>query len=173
MCSTSPAHKKPARNRSAVVQKLGWTPLHLVCSIASGVEGVLKPAGLEYAEGLISTAYAKDPFDPAWADDADVKKFLDWEKANLTQGNPRDTGVVVGYIASFLAAHVLEKAGSTLTRENVLNIATHLNDLRVPMLLPGITVTTTPTDYSVINRFQIQRFESGRWVPVGKTISGE
>ena len=102
-----------------------------------------------------------------------MKNFLDWEKANLTQGNPRDSGVVVGYIASYLAAHVLEKAGSTLTRENVLNIATHLSDLRVPMLLPGITVTTSPTDYSVVNRFQIQRFESGRWVPVGKTISGE
>jgi hypothetical protein len=155
------------------VRKLGWTPLHLVCSIASGVEGVLKPAGLENAEGLMSTAYSKDPFDPAWADDADVKAFLDWEKANLTQGNPRDSGVVVGYIASFLAAHVLEKAGSNLTRENVLNVATHLENLRVPMLLPGITVTTSPTDYSVINRFQIQRFTSGRWVPVGKTISGE
>jgi branched-chain amino acid transport system substrate-binding protein len=154
------------------VQKLGWSPLHLVCSIASNVEGVLKPAGLEHAEGLISTAFAKDPFDPAWADDAEVKAFLDWEKVYLTQGNPRDSGVINGYIASFLAAHVLEKAGSTLTRENVLNIATHLNNLRVPMLLPGITVTTSPTDYSVINRFQIQRFAGGRWVAVGKTISG-
>jgi branched-chain amino acid transport system substrate-binding protein len=155
------------------VRKLGWSPLHLVCSIASGVEGVLKPAGLENAEGLISTAYSKDPFDPTWADDADVKTFLNWEKASLTQGNPRDSGVVVGYIASFLAAYVLEKAGSNLTRENVLNVATHLDNLRVPMLLPGITVTMSPSDYSVINRFQIQRFASGRWVPVGKTISGE
>jgi branched-chain amino acid transport system substrate-binding protein len=155
------------------VRKLGWAPLHLVCSIASNVEAVLKPGGLENAEGLISTAYAKDPFDPTWADDADVKAFLNWEKANLTQGNSRDSGVVVGYIASFLTAHVLENAGSTLTRENVLNIATHLNNLRVPMLLPGITVTTSPTDYSVINRFQVQRFHDGRWVPIGKTISGE
>jgi branched-chain amino acid transport system substrate-binding protein len=155
------------------VRKLDWKPLHLVCSIASNVEGVLKPAGLENAEGLISTAYAKDPFDPAWADDADVKAFLDWEKANLTQGNPRDSGVINGYVASFLVAHVLREAGSNLTRENVLAIATHLTNLRVPMLLPGITVTTTPSDYSVVNRFQIQRFESGRWVPVGETISGE
>jgi branched-chain amino acid transport system substrate-binding protein len=152
---------------------LGWTPLHLVCSIASGVEGVLKPAGVENAEGLISTAYAKDPFDPTWAEDADVRIFLDWVKANLTVGNPRDSGIVGGYIVSFLAAHVLEKAGSTLTRENILNIATHLDNLRVPMLLPGITVTTTPSDYGLITRFQIQRFESGRWVPVGKAISGE
>jgi branched-chain amino acid transport system substrate-binding protein len=155
------------------VRKLDWKPLHLVCSIASNVEGVLKPAGLENAEGLISTAYAKDPFDPAWADDADVKAFLDWEKANLTQGNPRDSGVINGYVASFLVAHVLREAGANLTRENVLAIATHLTNLRVPMLLPGITVTTTPNDYSVVNRFQIQRFESGRWVPVGETISGE
>ncbi len=155
------------------IPKLGWSPLHLVCSIAANIEGVLKPGGLENAEGLISTAYAKDPFDPAWADDSDVKAFLAWEQANLTQGNPRDSGVVVGYIASSLAAHVLESAGSTLTRENVLKIATHLDHLRVPMLLPGITVTTSPTDYSVINRFQIQRFEKGRWVPVGKTMSGE
>lgn len=152
---------------------LGWTPLHLVCSIASGVEGVLKPAGLDNAEGLISTAYAKDPFDPTWANDADVKAFLAWAKQNLTQGNPRDTGTVGGYIVSWLAAYILEKAGSTLTRENILNIATHLDHLHAPMLLPGITITTTPTDYSGIASFQIQVFKNGRWVPVGKTISGE
>ena len=102
-----------------------------------------------------------------------MKTFLEWVKANVSQGNPRDSGVVVGYIASFLAAYVLDKAGSTLTRENLLNVATHLNNVGVPMLLPGITVTTSPDDYSVINKFQIQQFESGRWVPVGKTISGE
>jgi branched-chain amino acid transport system substrate-binding protein len=152
---------------------LGWTPLHLVCSIASGVEGVLKPAGLDNSEGLISTAYAKDPFDPTWTDDPDVKTFLAWAKANLTQGNPHDTGVVGGYIVSWLAAYLLEKAGSTLTRQNILSIATHLDHVHAPMLLPGITITTTPTDYTGIGRFQIQRFESGRWVPVGKVMSGE
>jgi branched-chain amino acid transport system substrate-binding protein len=155
------------------VRKLDWKPLHLVCSIAGNVEGVLKPAGFANAEGLISSAYAKDPFDPAWADDADMKGFLAWVKTYLAQGNPRDSGVVNGYIASYLAAYVLEKAGSKLTRENVLAIATHLDNLQVPMLLPGVTVSTSPTDYSVINQFQIQRFESGRWVPVGKTISGK
>jgi hypothetical protein len=91
----------------------------------------------------------------------------------LTQGNPRDSGVVNGYIASYLVAHVLGLAGSALTRENVLSIATHLDNLRVPMLLPGITVSTSPTDYSVVDKFQIQRFENGRWVTVGKTISGK
>jgi branched-chain amino acid transport system substrate-binding protein len=154
------------------VRKLGWTPLHLVCSIAANVEGVLKPAGLENAEGLISTAFAKDPFDPAWRDDEEVKAFLDWAKTYLSQGNPRDSGVLNGYIASFLVAHVLRQAASTVTRQNVLDIATHVHDLHVPMLLPGITVSTSPTNYGVIDKFQVQRFEQGRWVPVGKTISG-
>ncbi len=165
--------QKAGAGQIRVRHNLGWTPLHLVCSIASGVEGVLKPAGLENAEGLISSAYAKDPFDPTWADDADVKTFLEWVKDNLTVGSPRDTGIVGGYIVSWLAAYVLDKAGSTLTRENVLNIATHLDHLPVPMLLPGITITTSPTDYGGITRFQIQRFEGGRWIPVGKAISGE
>jgi branched-chain amino acid transport system substrate-binding protein len=81
--------------------------------------------------------------------------------------------VTNAYVASFLIAYVLEKAGSNLTRENLLTIATHLDKLHVPMLLPGITVSTTPSDYSVINRFQIQRFAGGRWVAAGKVVSGE
>ncbi len=80
MCSISRERNAPAPNISEARHNLGWTPLHLVCSVASGVEPVLKPAGLENAEGLISTAYSKDPFDPNWADDADVKTFLEWAK---------------------------------------------------------------------------------------------
>ncbi|TXL74576.1 ABC transporter substrate-binding protein [Vineibacter terrae] len=152
---------------------LGWKPLHLVCSTSSSIQAVLKPAGFDRAEGVISTAYAKDPFDPAWASDTDTRDYLDWLKANLPQGNPRDTGYAVGYIASFMTAHVLRQAGDTLTRDNVLRIATHLKDLNVPMLLPGITAHTTPTDYSVINRFQVQRFDGRSWTRVGKVISGE
>ena len=164
--------QKAGAGQIRAVHNLGWTPLHLVCSIAGAIE-TLKPAGLENAEGLISTAYAKDPFDPAWADDADVKAFLDWANTNLSQASPREAVVANAYVASFLVAYVLEKAGSNLTRENLLNIATHLDNLHVPMLLPGITVTTTPSDYGVINKFQIQRFEGGRWVAAGRVISGE
>lgn len=152
---------------------LDWHPLHLVCSIASSVEGVLKQAGLDNAEGLISTAYAKDPFDPTWASDPDVTAFLSWAKQYLTQGNPRDTGVVGGYIASWLMAHVLREAGANLTRRHLMDIATHLTDVRAPMLLPGITVTTTPTDYTGIGKFQMQRFDNGRWVLLGKLIDAK
>jgi branched-chain amino acid transport system substrate-binding protein len=164
--------QKAGAGQIRAVHNLGWSPLHLVCSIAGALEAI-KPAGIENAEGLISTAYAKDPSDPAWADDADVKSYLDWASTYLSQASPREAVVTNAYVASFLIAYVLEKAGSNLTRENLLNIATHLDNIHVPMLLPGITVTTTPTDYSVINKFQIQRFEGGRWVASGRVISGE
>ena len=164
--------QKAGAGQVRAVHNLGWSPLHLVCSIAGALEA-LKPAGLENAEGLISTAYAKDPFDPARADDPDVKAFLDWANTYLSQASPSEAVVTNAYVASFLMAYVLEKAGSNLTRENLLKIATHLDNLHVPMLLPGITVTTTPSDYSVINKFQIQRFEGGRWVAAGGVISGE
>jgi branched-chain amino acid transport system substrate-binding protein len=164
--------QKAGAGQIRAVHNLGWSPLRLVCSIAGALEAI-KPAGLENAEGLISTAYAKDPSDPAWADDADVKSYLEWANTYLSQASPREAVVTNAYVASFLMAYVLEKAGSNLTRDNLLNVATHLDHLDVPMLLPGITVTTTPTDYSVINQFQVQRFEGGRWVAAGKVISGE
>jgi ABC-type branched-subunit amino acid transport system substrate-binding protein len=151
---------------------LGWKPLHLICTTASGVESVLKPAGLEKAEGLISTAYAKDPFDPAWAKDTDVQAYVDWVKATLP-ASPADSGYVSGYISSSLTAHVLKQAGDELTRANILAIATHLEHVQIPLLLPGITVNTSPTNYSLINRFRVQQFREGRWVPLGKLVSGE
>ncbi|MCK1465539.1 hypothetical protein IVB34_46325 [Bradyrhizobium sp. 2] len=134
---------------------------------------MLKPAGLEQSEGLISTAYSKDPADRRWENDDDVRGYLAWAKEYLPQKDPNSDSILVGYLASYLMAHVLEKAGSTLTHENLLEISSHLTQVKVPMLLPGITVTTTPDNYSVINKFQLQKFESGRWVPFGDLVSGE
>ncbi len=151
---------------------LGWKPLHLVCTTSSGVETVLKPAGLDRSEGLISTAYAKDPFDPAWAADAEVQAYVNWVKANLP-ASASDPGYISGYISSSLTAYVLRQAGDELTRANILRIATHLDDLQIPLLLPGIAINTTPTNYSMINKFRVQQFKGGRWVPLGELVSGE
>lgn len=152
---------------------LGWKPLHVVCSTSSGIESVLRPAGFERAEGVISTAYSKDPFDPAWANDPEVQGYLSWVKANLPQGNPADSGYAVGYITSALVEYVLKQAKDELTRANILKIATNLKAPPVPLLLPGVTVNTTPDNYSVISQFQVQQFREGCWVRVGKVISGD
>lgn len=91
----------------------------------------------------------------------------------MTTDSPRDTNAANGYAVSFLTAYALEKAGAALTRENILDIATHLDKIAVPLLLPGITVSTTPTANSGISQFQIQRFQGGRWIRAGDTISGD
>ena len=150
---------------------LGWKPLHLVCTIASSVESVLKPAGLEKCEGLISTAYSKDPFDPTWARDPSVQAYVEWVKGALT-ASPADAGYIGGYIASTLTEHVLRRAGDKLTRANIMQIASHLDDVQVPLLLPGITIRTTPTNYGLIEKFRVQQFKGGRWTPVGNIVSG-
>ncbi|WP_420131983.1 ABC transporter substrate-binding protein [Rhodopseudomonas sp.] len=153
--------------------ELGWKPLHVICSTSSGVEAVLKPAGFEAAEGVVSTAYVKDPTNPAVQNDEDVKQYLDWLKTNLPQRDAREGGLIVGYIASYLTAQVLKEAGDDLTRANVMKIATNLKNVRAPMLLPGIAFNTSPTNYAMIDQFQIQQFRNGAWTNVGDVISGE
>jgi ABC-type branched-subunit amino acid transport system substrate-binding protein len=150
---------------------LGWKPLHLVCSIASGVEPTLKPAGLDRAEGLVSTAFAKDPNDPAWADDHEVRAYLDWANATLARGAAGDLGAIIGYIASALTAHVLQQAGDELTRARILEVASHLDRPPVPMLLPGVGIRTTPGNYGLIDRFVVQEFRDGRWIRPGQTVA--
>ncbi|MBV8187064.1 MAG: branched-chain amino acid ABC transporter substrate-binding protein, partial [Alphaproteobacteria bacterium] len=86
--------------------------------------------------------------------------------------SPSDAGYVSGYISSSLTAHVLKQAGDELTRANILNIATHLDHLQIPLLLPGITVNTSPTNYSLIDKFRVQQFREGRWHPLGTLVSG-
>jgi branched-chain amino acid transport system substrate-binding protein len=152
---------------------LGWKPMHLVNSTASGVDSVLKPAGLDRSEGLISTAYAKDPFDPSWTNDTEVKEYLEWVKTGLPQGSPADPGYILAYIASRLTEYVLRAAQDNLTRENILKIATTLDAPPVPLLLPGISVHTTPGNYSVIGKFEVQQFRAGQWVRLGSVVSGE
>lgn len=153
--------------------ELGWKPLSITCSTAAGLQNVLKPAGLQESEGLVSAAYLKDPADPRWENDADVKQYLDWARKYLPQKEPGTDNLIVGYAASYLMAYVLEQAGSTLTRGKLLEVASNLKQVKVPMFLPGITITTTPDDYTVMNKFQMQKFESGRWVPFGDLVSGE
>ena len=149
--------------------ELGWRPISLVCSTASGIETVLRVVGLEKSEGLISAAYLKDPGDPTWANDPDVRTYLDWVKANFPKGTPQD--YVYGYISSYLISHVLTNAGSNLTRKNIMEIATHLSDVEVPLLLPGVKVTSSPTDYRLVKKFRMMRFKDGRWNPLEETAS--
>jgi branched-chain amino acid transport system substrate-binding protein len=149
---------------------IGWKPLHLIAFPASSVGTVLKPAGLQKAVGLISSAVAKDPSDPQWRDDPAVKEYLAWAKQWYPEGDPMDWNNVFGYTTAQLMVKVLKQCGDELTRENLLHHATDIKDLQLPMMLPGIKINTGPKDYLPVEQAQLMRFDGERWVRFGEIV---
>ena len=150
---------------------LGWKPTVFTTYASSSVELVLKPAGLDSAKGIISSAYLKDPSDPALRNDKEVLAYLDWVKTYLPDANPYDLFVVYGYANAHTLAYVLRKCGDELTRENVMRQATRMSDVVTPMLLPGIKLNTGAADYFPIEQLQLMRFDGERWVRFGELLS--
>ena len=153
------------------VAELGWKPLNYVVSVSSSIKGALEPAGLDNSVGLITALAAKTPTDPRWADSPDVKDFAAFLKEWYPKGDMGDGSNVTGYISAFMTARILEMCGNDLTRENLLKQATNLTNVQAPLLLPGITITTTPQRYSPYTQMQIARFDGKSWVPEGEIIS--
>ena len=146
---------------------IGWKPLHLIAFPASSVGAVLRPAGLEKAVGLISTAVFKDPGDPQWRDDPAMKDYLAWMKKYYAEGNPDDWGNVLGYTTAQLMVEVLKRCNDELSRDNVLHQATNIKELQLPMMLPGIRINTSAHDYLPVEQVQLVRFDGQRWAGFG------
>jgi branched-chain amino acid transport system substrate-binding protein len=153
--------------------EIGWKPVHLLNNVSTSVGGVLKPAGLEAAKGVLSTGYTKDPTDPAWKDDAGYKEWLAFMNKYYPDGDKTSSFTVYGYSVAQTLVQVLKQAGDNLTRENVMRQAANLKDLELPMLMPGIKINTSPTDYYPIEQMQMQRFDGERWQRFGPIMSGE
>jgi len=152
------------------VADLDWHPAFYMTNTVTDVKAILEPAGLENAKGLISAAYAKDPSDPGWANDADLQEFV----AFMEKYNPRDPkgGLGVnGYVIGQMMTHVLEKAGDNLTRRNIMDVATSMKDVRFKMLLPGISCSTSRADYHLIKQFRLMKFDGRVWQLFGDVIS--
>jgi branched-chain amino acid transport system substrate-binding protein len=150
------------------VYDLGWRPLHFVPSNATSVEVVLKPAGLDKAAGLISTNFMKDPSDPDWKNDPATKDYLAFMRHYYPEADPLDTQNVLGYLTAEALEQVLKQCGDDLTRENVMRQAANLKDLALPMLLPGIKLNTSPTDYTPIKHVELRRFDGRTWIRLGE-----
>jgi branched-chain amino acid transport system substrate-binding protein len=148
---------------------IGWKPLHLLNSPASGVSATLEPAGLDKSVGIITADFLKDPSDPQWKDDKAMEAFLAFLKKWLPNANPVDRLNVVGYLIGQTMLQVFRQCGDDLTRENIMRQAANL-DLELPMLLPGIKVKTSPTDFFPIEGEYLQRFDGKRWVQFGELI---
>ena len=153
--------------------EMNWTPLHIVSNVSASVGSVMKPAGFENAQGILSAHYAKDGADPQWDNDPGMKKFYEFIAKYQPDANKLDNGVVYGYGAAQTMVKVLEMCGDNLTRENVMKQAANLKDFTPDTLLPGISINTSPTDYAPIKQLQMMRFKGENWELFGDIISGE
>ncbi len=147
---------------------VGWKPIHLLNNVSSSVGATLKPAGLDASTGIISTAFVKDPTDPQWRNDRGFKDWLAFMQTYYPEGNTSDLFNVYGYSAAQTLVYVFKECGNDLSRANVMKQAATIKNLSLPMLLPGITINTGPTDFYPIEQLQLGRFDGERWVLFGK-----
>jgi branched-chain amino acid transport system substrate-binding protein len=152
--------------------EIGWKPTIFIPSIASSVSQVLQAAGLDNAKGVLTVTYMKDSMNPSWAKDPDVQEFAAWMKKYDTSVDTHGRFAATdGYMVGALIEKILKAAGNDLSRESILKQATNLHEVALPMLLPGITVNTSPTDYRPLKQMQFESFDGENWVPTGDIVS--
>jgi branched-chain amino acid transport system substrate-binding protein len=152
---------------------IGWRPVQYLNNVSGQVTTTMKPAGFENVQGVITAAWLKDPTDHQWDGDAEMKTWREWMAKYNPNGNLGDVNYVYAYSVSFLMEQTLKKCGDELTRENLMRQAASHQKLRVPCLLPGITVSTSPTDFYPVQALQLQRFKGETWDLFGEVMHAE
>ncbi len=152
---------------------IGWRPLAFVNNVSSSIASVLEPAGLDKSAGLITALYLKDPTDPQWQREKSFRDWVEWMKKYYPQGDLTDINNVYGYSVAQTLVQVLRQCGDELTREAVMREAANLKNLELPLLLPGIKVNTSATDFYPVEQMQLARFDGKRWGLFGEVITGE
>ena len=153
--------------------EIGWRPAQYLNNVSGQVTTTMKPAGFENVQGVITAAWLKDPTDHQWDGDAEMKTWREWMAKYNPNGNLGDVNYVYAYSVSFLMEQTLKKCGDELTRENLIKQAANHQKLRVPCLLPGITVSTGPTDFYPVQAVQLQRFKGETWDLFGDVMHAE
>jgi branched-chain amino acid transport system substrate-binding protein len=153
--------------------ELEWKPMHLMTDVSISIGAVMKPAGFEASEGVLSAGYLKDASDPQWANDEGMKKFKAFIDKYMPGANIADTNLVYGYAAAQTMVQVLKQAGDDLTRENVMKQAASLKDFAPDTALPGIKINTSATDFAPIEQLKMMQFKNGKWDLFGDIISAE
>ncbi|MDP6624609.1 MAG: ABC transporter substrate-binding protein [Alphaproteobacteria bacterium] len=152
---------------------IGWKPTQLLNSVSASVSSVLKPAGFEKSKGVITTLYLKDPTDPAWKQDAEYLAWVKFMDKYYPSGDKDNSFNAYGYSVGHTLVQVLKQCGDNLSRANIMKEAANIRKVRMPMLLPGITVSTSPSDFYPIESMQMQRFTGKQWERFGKIVSAE
>jgi branched-chain amino acid transport system substrate-binding protein len=151
--------------------EIGWKPLHILANISVTVGGVMKPAGFEASQGIVSSNYLKDPSDPYWKND--LKAWNEFLDKYYPEANRIDGAIVYGYAVAQTLVHVLNACGDNLTRENVMKQAASMKALEPDGLLPGIKINTSVTNFAPISQVQMMRFKGETWERFGEVISSD
>jgi branched-chain amino acid transport system substrate-binding protein len=167
---TSPKFAAQAIKKLA---ELDWKPVHFLSNVSASIGAVLQPAGLENAQGILSTAYTKDPSDPTWANDPKMQAWNAFMDTYLPGANKTDSGYISSAMATQALVEVLRRCGDDLTRANVMRQAASLKDFEVDVLLPGIKLNTSATDFYPIEQMQMRRFTGKTWQLFGPVMNGE
>jgi branched-chain amino acid transport system substrate-binding protein len=167
---TTPKFAAQAIKKAAEV---GWKPVHLLNSVSASTGAVLKPAGLDNAKGVLTLSYLKDPTDPTWNDDAGKKEWLAFMEKYYPEGDKTSTFTVYGHLVAQTVVQVLQQCGDDLTRENVMRQAANLKDVSFGMLLPGVKINTSATDFFPIEQMQMSRFNGESFELFGPIFNGE
>jgi branched-chain amino acid transport system substrate-binding protein len=167
---TTPKFAAQAIKKAA---EIGWKPAHYLNNVSSSVGAVMKPAGFENGQGILTAAYIKDPTDQQWEKSPDMVAWNQFMDKYMPQGDKKSSFHAYGYSVTASLVEVLKKSGDNLTRENVMKQAASLKGLDVPLLLPGIKINTGPNDFYPIQAVQLQRFEGETFKLFGDVISAE
>ena len=153
--------------------EIGWKPVHLLNSVSASVGAVIRPAGIDNAQGILTALYGKDPTDPQWKDDPQVKEWFAFMDKYYPDGDKTSSFPVYGYSVARTMVQVLKQCGDDLTRENVMKQAASLKDFETGMALPGIKINTSPSDFYPIEQMQMGKFEGETFKPFGPILNGE
>ncbi len=167
---TTPKFAAQAIKKAA---EIGWKPVHILNGVSTSLAAVLKPAGLDNAKGVLSAYYIKDATDPQWKDDAGMKNFIAFMDKYFPEGDKTNGFTAYGYTVGQSMVQVLKQSGDNLTRENVMKQAANLKDVQLDLLLPGIKLNTSPTDFHPLKQNQMMKFNGERWELFGPVMTGE
>jgi ABC-type branched-subunit amino acid transport system substrate-binding protein len=149
----------------------GWKPLHIINNVGSSVGSVLTPAGLDKSVGLLTVQYYKDPNDPQWKDDPAMLEWRAFMGRYYREGDPKDASNLYAYLAAQIMVQILKQCGNDLTRENLMRQAASIKNLKLPLLLTGMSLNTSPTDYFLVKQGQLARFTGTQWQGFGEILS--
>jgi branched-chain amino acid transport system substrate-binding protein len=155
------------------MNEIGWKPMHFLNNVSASIGSVMKPAGFENGQDIISSAYFKDPTDAQWKNDAGMKAWNEFLDKYYPEANRADGAVMYAYNVAQGLVHVLKACGDNLTRENVMKQAASIKDLELGGLLPGVKVNTSPTDFAPISQLQLMKFKGETWELFGDIISAD